>query len=138
MGLGGDSTESGLLVAVFPLVAFISTPVFSYLCGALPPLQVGTSAAYVGGGRTTVLLLGLVLSTVSTIVFGLSNKLALFFIMRSLQGLGAAASSTAGGALLIDAFPKQIGETIGTVSKGHGMWVEVFTIMAYHLPLPRP
>lgn len=87
-GLGASPAVIGALFAAYAVTLLAATPVL----GALSP-RLGRRLPLLGG------LLGLVLSTA---LFGAATTLPVLFIARLLQGLSAAASWTAGLALVAD------------------------------------
>ncbi|KAI9490585.1 major facilitator superfamily domain-containing protein [Zychaea mexicana] len=69
-----------------------------------------------------VYLISMLIYTVTTIVCGVSKNLALFFVMRTLQGVSSSAGMTVGGGTIADLFlPHERGKamsllTLGTVT----------------------
>lgn len=84
--------SSGLVFAVFPLVALLCSPLGAVLCRA-------------GRDKFLVWQLGLVTSVLASLGFGLAESVALLLLMRGLQGLGFALSTIAGLGLLIECSP---------------------------------
>ncbi|KAI9260539.1 major facilitator superfamily [Phascolomyces articulosus] len=73
-------------------------------------------------GRRWVYIISIAVYTVTTIICGVSKNLALFFVMRILQGVFSSAGMTVGGGTVADLFlPQERGKamsllTLGTVT----------------------
>jgi len=84
--------SSGLVFAVFPLVALLCSPLGAILCRA-------------GRNKLLVWQVGLLTSVLASLGFGLADSVPLFLLMRGLQGLGFALSTIAVLGLLIECSP---------------------------------
>jgi MFS family permease len=139
---GGDESRAGLprrLVAVIGAVILVDTMLYAALAPILPALEdefslskaeagvlvaaypVGTMLGALPGGFAAarwgpraVVLAGLALMTVSGLVFALAQSVVMLDLARFCQGLGGAATWTAGLAWLGVVTPRERrGETLG-------------------------
>ncbi|CCO09319.1 MFS transporter [Desulforamulus hydrothermalis] len=111
-------------------------PAYSASLGA-SPWQIGVifaaySAALLAGtiplgilsdryGRKKIMFCGLLSLSLSTIGFALANSIMLLVVTRLMQGLAAAATWTAGPALVADLFsPEERGAKMGVLSAANG------------------
>ena len=103
--LGLSKTAAGVLVAAFPAGVFV---------GAFPA---GPAVARFGAKRTAIT--GLVVFAGASLVFGFANEIVLLDAARFAQGLGSAASWTAGLAWLAQQSPpEKRGERLGIAFSG--------------------
>ncbi len=103
--LGLSKTAAGVLVAAFPAGVF---------AGAFPA---GAAVARFGAKPTTIA--GLAAFAVASLVFGFANDIVLLDVARFVQGVGSAASWTAGLAWLArETPPERRGERLGTAFSG--------------------
>ena len=109
--LGVSQTAIGLLFACYAIALFVATPVFGILSDKI--------------GRKGPMLWGLLGLAGSTLLYANANQFRMLVLARSLQGVSAAITWTAGFALLADLFPSQergrvmgialAGQSIGTL-----------------------
>ncbi len=86
--LGATDADIGLLTSIFLLVYMAASPVFGILARRM--------------SRTLILAAGILIWSVATMGSGLVNTLTQLFIMRAIVGIGEAAYTTVGPALLVD------------------------------------
>jgi multidrug resistance protein len=102
---GAGAFEYGLLVATFSIFAFIAAGPWGTLSDRI--------------GRKPVILISLAGSSISLVVFSLSNSLLLLFITRAAEGFFTAGLWPAGDALVSDiVFPEKRGSAWGTLLAG--------------------
>lgn len=89
--LGATTEDIGLLTSVFLLVYMVAAPIFGVLARRM--------------SRTLILAAGILIWSLATIGSGLVNTLTQLFIMRAIVGIGEAAYTTVGPALLADHYP---------------------------------
>ena len=98
--LGGKESEIGLVIGFFTVSAVIIRPVAGK--------GVDTS------GRKGIYLLGLLVFTLSCLLYNWTYTIALLLLVRFLHGFGWGTSSTAAGTVVADVIPKQrLGEGMG-------------------------
>jgi MFS family permease len=78
---GASPTTIGLLFAVFPMISFILTPIWSALSDHI--------------GRKPIIALGLLGTTLSLTLYGLSKSLIMLFVARACTGVAGANIATA-------------------------------------------
>ncbi|MDA1263117.1 MAG: MFS transporter [Planctomycetota bacterium] len=86
--LGANDADIGLLTSVFLLVYMVASPLFGILARRT--------------SRTFILAAGILIWSLATIGSGLVNTLTQLFIMRAIVGIGEAAYTTVGPAMLVD------------------------------------
>ncbi len=86
--LGANDADIGLLTSVFLLVYMVASPIFGILARRR--------------SRTLILAAGILIWSLATIGSGLVNTLTQLFIMRAIVGIGEAAYTTVGPAMLVD------------------------------------
>ena len=86
--LGANDADIGLLTSVFLLVYMVASPVFGILARRM--------------SRTLILAAGILIWSLATMGSGLVNTLTQLFIMRAIVGIGEAAYTTVGPAMLVD------------------------------------
>lgn len=103
---GMSTTLSGLTFSVYALVIMVSSPVFGKLVPIVKPKP--------------MLLVGILVSGSSNIIFGLLDRvndstwfITSSLIIRSLEGLGAAAFSTASFTYIMHTFPMDVSAAFG-------------------------
>ena len=103
---GMSTTLSGLTFSVYALIIMLSSPVFGKLVPIVKPKP--------------MLLVGVFVSGASNICFGLLDRvndsswfIASSLIIRSLEGLGAAAFSTASFTYIMHTFPTEVSAAFG-------------------------
>ena len=102
---GAGAFEYGLLVATFSIFAFLSAGPFGSLSDRV--------------GRKPIILISLVGSSISLVVFGLSNSLILLFIARAAEGFFTAGLWPSSDALVSDIVPvEKRGSAWGTLLAG--------------------
>jgi multidrug resistance protein len=127
--LGASQQMIGIMFASYALMLLIASPVFGVISDRV--------------GRKAPMVLGLAGLFLSTLLFAYANDITLLIVARSLQGISAAATYTAGLALLADFFPPDrrqwatgiaiTGSFVGTlVAPGIGGYL--FELGGYHLP----
>jgi len=90
-GLGASQQIIGMLFASYAIAFLITTPIVGLLSDRV--------------GRKLPMVCGLIGLFGSTLLFAFSSDLSMLFIARALQGISAAATWTAGLALISDLFP---------------------------------
>jgi MFS transporter, DHA1 family, solute carrier family 18 (vesicular amine transporter), member 1/2 len=127
--LGASQTEIGILFGSYAVTLFIATPIFGALSDKL--------------GRKNPMLWGLIGLAGATILFAFADSFWLLMLARSLQGIAAAATWTAGLALLADVYPQEErGKAMGIALSGQaagmllgptmGGWL--YELGGYYLP----
>ncbi|MCC7565636.1 MAG: MFS transporter [Methanomicrobiaceae archaeon] len=110
--VGGDEATLGVIFGAYPVMLFL----FSVPMGMLSDRV----------GRRPILLSGVGLLAAATVIFGLAASVPALIAARALQGVSAAASWSAGLALLAETFGRSgIGRRMGVVMSvmGFGMMV---------------
>ncbi|MBK3496504.1 MFS transporter [Viridibacillus sp. YIM B01967] len=103
--LGASQTAIGFLFSSYAITLFIATPIFGALSDKI--------------GRKGPMLWGLLGLGTATILFAFADSFWLLVVARSLQGLAAAATWTAGLALLADLYPSdERGKIMGIALSG--------------------
>src|SRR4029453_10013805 len=103
--LGASQTAIGLLFGSYAIALFLFTPIFGIVSD-----RVGRRGPMLGG------LIGL---AGATLLYVFANSLTLLVVARVLQGISAAATWTAGLALLADLFPTEMrGRAMGMAMAG--------------------
>lgn len=87
---GATDSQVGLLTSVFLLFYLLTSPIFGLLARRV--------------SRTMLLAVGVLLWSLATVASGLATSLLLLFCARAIVGVGEAAYSTVGPALLADHF----------------------------------
>lgn len=127
--LGASQTEIGFLFGSYAITLLLATPILGMVSDKF--------------GRRLPMILGLFGLAAATLLFGLANNFWLLVFARMLQGISAAATWTAGLALLADAFPLQErGKAMGLALSGQaaGMLLGptiggvLYQWGGYHLP----
>lgn len=97
-----SQTVIGILIGCYAFSFLIATPILG-----------GISDKF---GRRGVMLWGLVVLLASTLLFAFANSMLLLIVARLLQGVAAAATWTAGLALITDMYPPaKRGKALGAV-----------------------
>jgi len=105
LSLGATQTEIGFLFGSYAIVLFIATPIFGALSDHI--------------GRRGPMLWGLLGLAAATLLFAFSTSFWMLVVARSLQGLAAAITWTAGLAILADLYPSQErGKAMGLALSG--------------------
>lgn len=100
-----NASMMGILFSMYAISLFLTTPFFGRLTDRV--------------GRKYTILIGLFSLTVSTLLFAFSTSIFMLLLARFIQGAAAAASWTAGFALLADLFHKeQRGPVMGIALTG--------------------
>ncbi|XP_076257050.1 MFS-type transporter SLC18B1-like isoform X1 [Rhynchophorus ferrugineus] len=135
MKKGMSETMSGFVFGYYALVVFLSSPVFGKI---LPKI-----------GAKYIFIYGLFVSGISSIIFGLLDKVdsyvsfvVLSFFIRGLEALGSSAYSTAGYVLIINIFPDNAGAVRGLLetfvglgmSAGPAVGGVLYTVGGFGLP----
>jgi multidrug resistance protein len=103
--LGASQTEIGLLFGSYAVVMFIATPIFGALSDRI--------------GRRGPMLWGLLGLAAATLMFAFAEDFWMLVAARSLQGLAAAVTWTAGLAILADLYPsEERGKAMGLALSG--------------------
>jgi DHA1 family solute carrier family 18 vesicular amine transporter 1/2 len=129
LSLGVSQTAIGFLFGSYAIALLIATPIFGVLSDRI--------------GRKGPMLWGLIGLAVSTLFYAFASQFWMLIIARSLQGISAAITWTAGFALLADLYPSQergkvmgialSGQSIGTLlGPTVGGWL--FQLGGYKLP----
>lgn len=129
LSLGVSQTAVGLLFASYAVALLVATPIFGILSDRT--------------GRKGPMLWGLLGLAASTLFYAFASKFWMLIAARSLQGVSAAITWTAGFALLADLFPPEkrgkamgialSGESIGMlIGPSVGGWL--FQLGGYTLP----
>ncbi|WP_257151736.1 MFS transporter [Bacillus pseudomycoides] len=127
--LGASQTEIGFLFGSYAITLLLATPILGVVSDKV--------------GRRLPMILGLFGLAAATLLFGLANSFWLLVLARMLQGISAAATWTAGLALLADVFPLQErGKAMGLALSGQaaGMLLgptiggALYQWGGYHLP----
>ncbi|GIN70289.1 tetracycline resistance MFS efflux pump [Bacillus sp. J14TS2] len=106
--LGLSQTAIGILFGSYAAALLITTPVFGVISDKF--------------GRRGPMLWGIFGLTIATLLFAFANSFWLLLICRILQGIAAAATWTAGLALLADFYPsKDRGKVMGIALSGQAM-----------------
>ncbi|MCK9169390.1 MAG: MFS transporter [Treponema sp.] len=106
--LGVSQTAVGLLFGSYAIALFAATPVFGILSDKI--------------GRKGPLLWGLLGLAGSTVLYAFASRFWMLVTARSLQGISAAITWTAGFALLADLFPsEERGKVMGIALSGQSV-----------------
>ncbi|GAA0338649.1 MFS transporter [Oceanobacillus oncorhynchi subsp. oncorhynchi] len=105
-----SQTAIGILFGSYAAALLIATPVFGVISDKV--------------GRRGPMLWGILGLTLATLLFAFANTFWLLLICRILQGIAAAATWTAGLALLADFYPsKERGKVMGIALSGQAMGI---------------
>lgn len=129
LSLGVSQTAIGFLFASYAIALFVATPIFGILSDKI--------------GRKGPMLWGLLGLAGSTLLYAFAKHFWMLVLARSLQGVSAAITWTAGFALLADLFPSQdrgkvmgialSGQSIGTlIGPTVGGWL--YQLGGYEIP----
>lgn len=129
LSLGVSQTAVGLLFSSYSVALLIATPVFGILSDKV--------------GRKGPMLWGLLGLATATLLYAFAGRFWILVLARSLQGVSAAITWTAGFALLADLFPPQergkvmgialAGQSVGTlIGPTAGGWL--YQLGGYRLP----
>lgn len=106
--LGVSQTAIGFLFGSYAIALFIATPIFGILSDKI--------------GRKGPMLWGLLGLAASTLLYAFAKQFWMLILARSLQGISAAITWTAGFALLADLFPAQErGKVMGIALSGQSI-----------------
>ena len=106
--LGATQTEIGFLFGSYAITLLLATPILGVVSDNI--------------GRRLPMILGLFGLAAATMLFGFANSFWLLVLARMLQGISAAATWTAGLALLADVFPLQErGKAMGIALSGQAV-----------------
>lgn len=97
IGHGATQEMIGIMFACYAVAFLVTTPVIGILSDKV--------------GRKTPMVAGLAGLLASTLLFALSSDITVMMIARALQGVSAAATWTAGLALIADLFPAESRQT---------------------------
>lgn len=127
--LGASQQLIGLMFASYAITFLVATPLVGMISDR--------------AGRRMPMICGLIGLLASTLLFANANDLTLLIVARSLQGISAAATWTAGLALLADIFPAErrqqvigialMGSFLGSLV-GPGFGGFLFELGGYQLP----
>ncbi|MCY3410013.1 MAG: MFS transporter [Candidatus Heimdallarchaeota archaeon] len=132
--LGANEIQYGLLISVFAFCHFLFAPIWGRL-----------SDQY---GRRPIILIGVLGSSVSFILFGLSNTLGFLFVTRIITGFFTAATLSTANAYIADSTTKEerskyygilgaangLGFTLGPAIGGLLFKFSIFGITGFMLP----
>ncbi|MFD1413590.1 MFS transporter [Oceanobacillus jeddahense] len=105
-----SQTAIGILFGSYAAALLIATPIFGVISDKV--------------GRRGPMLWGILGLTIATLLFAFANTFWLLLICRILQGIAAAATWTAGLALLADFYPaKERGKVMGIALSGQAMGI---------------
>ncbi len=100
MSLGGNNLIAGVIMTIFTFSALIFRPAFGKMLDTK--------------GRKGVLILGLIIFSLSSILFLFTTNIMLLLLLRFVQGIGLSAYSTALGTILSDVVPmSRLSEGVG-------------------------
>ena len=100
LSIGGSESRVGLIIGAFALSALLFRPI--------------VGAAIDAVGRKGFIVLGALIFTCSSVVYGFARSVALLLGVRVLHGVGMAAFQTAALTLVVDSVPgRRRGEAIG-------------------------
>lgn len=123
--LGGDNSISGMLFGFFMFIAILSRPFFGKLSDEK--------------SRRIVLIIGAVVATFLTLSYIAAFSISLLLIMRSIHGVGFAATTNGAGTVISDIVPKKrLGEGIGyyglsnTLATAVGPALSIFLIQQFN------
>lgn len=106
--LGATQAEIGFLFGSYAITLLLATPILGVISDKV--------------GRRLPMILGLFGLAAATLLFGFANSFWLLVVARMLQGISAAATWTAGLALLADVFPlKERGKAMGIALSGQAI-----------------
>ncbi|WP_242222225.1 MFS transporter [Bacillus cereus group sp. BfR-BA-01380] len=106
--LGATQAEIGFLFGSYAITLLLATPILGVISDKV--------------GRRLPMILGLFGLAAATMLFGFANSFWLLVLARMLQGISAAATWTAGLALLADVFPLQErGKAMGIALSGQAI-----------------
>lgn len=98
--IGGNKSDTGLIMGVFTISALLFRPIFGNLVDAK--------------GRKITLIGGIFLYSLLVFSYGLISSIILLLVVRFLQGIGFSAYTTANGTVVADVLPKsRLTEGIG-------------------------
>lgn len=108
LSLGVSQTAIGLLFGSYAIALFVATPIFGILSDKI--------------GRKGPMLWGLLGLAGATLLYAFAKQFWMLVLARSLQGISAAITWTAGFALLADLFPSQErGKVMGIALSGQSI-----------------
>lgn len=126
-GFGATDFTVGLLVASFSAAQFLFTPIWGRLSDRF--------------GRRPILLIGLFMTAVSYVLFGLATSLTLLFISRLLGGIGGANISAAQAYIADVTKPEERARGMGMIGAAFGLGFVFGPVMGgllveygYHVP----
>lgn len=126
-GFGASDLTVGLLVAAFSAAQFLFTPVWGRLSDRF--------------GRRPILLVGLCMTAISYVLFGLATSLTLLFISRLLGGIGGANISAAQAYIADVTKPEERARGMGLIGAAFGLGFVFGPVMGgllvehgYHVP----
>jgi len=106
--IGGDASSLGVIFGLYPAMLFL----FSIPMGMLSDRA----------GRKPVMLSGILLLAAATVIFGFSTTVPMLALERAVQGVSAAATWSAGLALLAETFGRgELGGKMGMVMSMVGL-----------------
>ncbi|WP_128693422.1 MFS transporter [Methanoculleus taiwanensis] len=118
--LGADAVMIGIIFGMYSAMMFL----FSVPMGMLSDRV----------GRRPVLLAGMVLLAVSTVVFGFATTVSSLIAARIIQGISAAATWSAGLALLADTYDRtELGEKMGVTMSAMGVGMVIGPVAGGYL-----
>lgn len=128
MSLGGNNLIAGVIMAIYTLSALLFRPFF----GKMLDMK----------GRKSVLILGLIIFTLTSLLFLFTTNIILLLLLRFVQGIGLSAYSTALGTILSDVVPmSRLSEGVGyfgiagTISMAIGPYLGLYLYTQFGFPI---
>ena len=128
MSLGGNNLIAGVIMAIYTLSALLFRPFF----GKMLDMK----------GRKSVLILGLIIFTLTSLLFLFTTNIILLLLLRFVQGIGLSAYSTALGTILSDVVPmSRLSEGVGyfgiagTISMAIGPSLGLYLYTQFGFPI---
>ncbi len=106
-GFGASDVTVGFLVASFSFMQLVFTPVWGRLSDRL--------------GRRPILILGLILTAISYVMFGMAHSLEMLFLSRLLGGVGGANISAAQAYISDVTRPEERARGMGLIGAAFGL-----------------
>lgn len=125
--IGGNNTDAGLMTGLFSIAALVFRPIFGKLLDKR--------------GRKPVVIIGLTIIAIMSASFIISSTIPALIILRSINGIGFSAASTAIGTVVTDILPKnRLAEGIGyfgisnNIAQAIGPLIGLYIIQGYGYP----